>query len=444
MSSLPAVDESVALEPEEEVVQFVQDLIRIPSVNTGDPEIGEGERLCARYIQARLEELGLTTTYLESAPGRGNLLCRIPGLDRDRPALLLHCHLDVVPADASEWSVPPFAGEIHDGMLFGRGAVDIKNMAGILLAVARRLATLGRRPERDVVCAWFADEENGGAYGSQWMTEQHPELFEGVSESITEGGGYCVTLPNGKRAYLVSTAEKGAMRAKLTARGTAGHGAVVHDDNAVTRLSGAMYRLGTHRFPIVRTPHLEAMLDGLDETLGRRLNRDDLDAELDRLGFIGKTLRATLRNTLNPTMLEAGYKRNVVPSAAIGQFDGRVLPGCEEEFFADVERIAGPEIDIEWTRGWTIDSPPDADLVERMRAAIQAEDPGATLIPFMLPGGTDNKLMAKIGINGYGFVPMRVPSDFDNWGMFHAVDERVPVDSLRFGARVLSRLLADL
>jgi acetylornithine deacetylase/succinyl-diaminopimelate desuccinylase-like protein len=444
MTSLPVPHERVALEPEDEVLSFVQDLIRIPSVNTGQADVGDGERRCARYIQRHLDELNVATTYLESAPGRGNVMCRFPGADPERPGLLLHCHLDVVPADASEWTVPPFAGEIHDGLLYGRGAVDIKNMAGILLAVARRLAISDHPPARDVVCAWFADEENGGVYGSQWMTEQHPELFAGVTESITEGGGYCVTLPNGRRAYLVSTAEKGAMRARLVVHGTAGHGAVIQDDNPVTCLAGAIHRLGTHRFPIVRTPHLEAMLAGLEQALGHDLDRGNLDAELDALGFIGKTLRATLRNTVNPTMLEAGYKRNVVPSTAIGQFDGRVLPGCEEEFVRDVKRLVGPGIEIEWTRGWTIEAPPDAELVASMRSAIEAEDPDASVIPFMLPGGTDNKLMAKIGINGYGFVPMRVPPDFDNWGMFHAVDERVPVESLRFGARVLCRLLTDL
>lgn len=430
---------------EAEVTGFVRDLIRIPSVNTGTPDtIGDGEARCARYIMDRLQEAGLAPEYFESAPGRGNVVCRIRGRDAGQPAVLFHAHVDVVPADAAEWTVPPFEGRIVDGMLYGRGAVDMKNMAGILLALARGLARDGVVPQRDLVFMWFSDEENGGVYGSEFMTRTHPQQFAGVADAISEVGGFSITLPNGRRAYLLATAEKGAARARLIARGTAGHGALVNEDNPVTRLAGAVARLGSHRFALQKTPHLQALLDGLAEATGIAFTDDRLDAQLDTLGFIAKTIRASLRNTANPTMLTAGYKRNVIPSTAEAMVDCRLLPGTKDAFVREVAEIVGPGIEIEWTFGWTIESPVDAPLVHAMRAAIAAEDPGAVVLPYLLPGGTDNKLLNKIGINGYGFVPLRVPDGFDVFGLFHAPDERVPVAALEFGVRTLDRLIRQL
>lgn len=435
--------ENTAVE-EAEAVDFVRDLIRIPSVNTADPQtIGDGEAVAAAYIRERLKEVGLASINIEPVAGRANVVCRVKGSDSTLPALILHSHLDVVPVNEAEWSVPPFSGEIRDGMLYGRGAVDMKNMAGLMLAVARSIARNGFTPRRDIVFMWFSDEENGSVYGSQWLTEKERWLFEGATEAISEVGGFSITLPNGKRAYPLATAEKGVARAKLTARGTAGHGALVNDDNPITRLAEAVHRIGTHKFPIRRTPHLDAMLRGLEELLDTRFEDDTLDEQLGQLGFFASTIRASLRNTANPTMLNGGYKRNVIPSTAEAVIDGRVLPGYQDEFVREVEALVGPGINIEWTFGWTIEAPVDAPLMEKMAAAIKAEDPDGTVIPYLLPGGTDNKLLSRIGIKGYGFVPMKVPADFDVWGLFHAVDERVPVDALKFGVRVFLRLLQD-
>jgi len=291
---------------------------------------------------------------------------------------------------------------------------------------------------------WFADEENGSVYGSEWMTKKHPALFRGITEAISEVGGFCITLNNGKRIYFLATAEKGGVRLKLTARGTAGHGALVNDDNPITRLAGAIARLGEHRFKLQKTPHLEALLKGLEPALGIKFEDDKLDAQLDELGFISKTIRASLRNTANPTIFTAGYKRNVIPSTAEAAVDCRILPETREVFVKEVEEIVGPGIDIEWTFGWTIESPIDTDLVREMKEAIRADDPEGIVLPYLLPGGTDNKLLAKIGIKGYGFVPLRVPEGFDVWGLFHAADERVPVDALRFGVRTFNRMLQRL
>lgn len=425
-----------------EVVEFVRDLIRIRSINTGDPDtIGDGEAVAAKYVQARLSEVGLDSHYIEPIPGRGNVVCRIKGSDSSLPALILHSHLDVVPVDETEWSVPPFSGEIKDGMLYGRGAVDMKNMAGIMLALARSLGRDGFIPKRDLIFMWFADEENGSVYGSAWLTQKERHLFDGASEAISEVGGFSITLPNGKRIYPLATAEKGVARIKLTAHGTAGHGALVNDNNALTRLAAAVERIGSHVFPIHRTPHLNALLDGLEELLETKFHDDTIDEQLNQLGFFATTIRASLRNTANPTIISGGYKRNVVPSTAEAIIDGRVLPGAQDEFVQQITDIVGPGIDIEWTFGWTIESPVDAPLMDKMRAAIKAEDPDGMVIPYLLPGGTDNKLLSKIGINGYGFVPMRVPADFDVWGLFHAADERVPVDALVFGVKVLGNVL---
>jgi len=429
---------------EDEAVQFVQDLIRIPSVNTGDlATMGDGEAVAAALIREKLQEIGLSSVYIEPVAGRGNVVCRLRGSDPDHPALILHAHLDVVPANEEEWSVPPFSGEIRDGMLYGRGAVDMKNMAGLMLAVARSLARDNFIPKRDIVFMWFSDEENGSVYGSQWLTEKERHLFDGASEAISEVGGFSISLPNGKRAYPLATAEKGVARMKLTAKGTAGHGALVNNDNAITMLAEAVHKIGRHTFPICRTPHLNAMISGLEELLETKFDDDKLDEQLDQLGFFASTIRASLRNTANPTMLNGGYKRNVIPSSAEAVIDGRVLPGTQDQFVAEVEALVGPDIQVDWTFGWTIESAVSAPLMDKMSAAIRAEDPDGTVIPYLLPGGTDNKLLSKIGIQGYGFVPMKVPADFDVWGLFHAVDERVPVDALRFGARVFMRLLKD-
>lgn len=427
---------------ETEVIDFVRDLIRIRSVNTGDAAtIGDGELVAARYIEAKLAEVGLSSTLIEPTPGRGNLICRIRGSDQTQPALILHSHLDVVPVNEAEWSVPPFEGEIKDGMLYGRGAVDMKNMAGIMLALARVIGREGFVPQRDIVFMWFSDEENGSVHGSAWLIEHARHLFEGASEAISEVGGFSITLPNGKRVYPLATAEKGVARAKLTARGTAGHGALVNEDNALTKLAAVVAKVGTHQFPLHRTPHLDALLTGLETLLGTTFDDETIDEQLRALGFFASTIRASLRNTANPTILTGGYKRNVIPSTGEAIIDCRVLPGTKDEFVRQMTELVGPDIEIEWTFGWTIEAPVTGPLMDRMRAAIQAEDPEGTVIPYLLPGGTDNKLLSKIDINGYGFVPLRVPADFDVWGLFHAADERVPVEALKFGVRTLSHVI---
>lgn len=436
------------IEAEDEVVGIAADLIRIDTTNTGDPATVVGEREAADYVVGKLVEVGYEVERVESgAPGRDNVFARLPGADPGRGALLVHGHLDVVPADPSEWSVHPFSGVVRDGYLWGRGAVDMKDMVGMMIAVARRFKRDGVTPPRELVFAFLADEEAGGKFGSQWLADNRPDLFEGCTEAVGEVGGFSLTLPDKQgdpaRLYLIETAEKGMAWMRLRARGRAGHGSFLHDDNAVTTLAEAVGRLGRHRFPLVVTETVDAFLTEVSNATGMEFPRDDLEGALAKLGPLSRIIGATVRDTANPTMLDAGYKANVIPSTAEAVVDCRVLPGREEAFLREVDEILGPDITREWVSHLpALQTGFDGDLVEAMGAALRAEDPEARTVPYMLSGGTDAKAFEdKLGLRCFGFAPLRLPPDLDFASLFHGVDERVPVDALRFGTRVLDRFL---
>lgn len=422
---------------EDEVVGLCADLIRIDTSNPTSTE-----RLAAEYVAGKLDEVGIPSTLLESEPGRASVIARIPGADPARGALLIHGHLDVVPADPAEWSKHPFSGEVADGYLWGRGAVDMKDMDAMLLAVVRDWVRSGRRPPRDVVLAFVADEEAGGAKGARWLVDNHPELFEGCTEAISEVGGFSLTVREDLRLYLVQTAEKGMAWLRLTARGRAGHGSMVHEDNAVVRLAETVARIGRHEFPLVVTKPVREFLEALSDTVGLNLDPDDVETLLPRLGGLARLVGATLRNTANPTMLEAGYKSNVIPSTASAVVDGRFLPGQEEAFVEQIDALLGPGVTREWVhQDQAVQTSFDGPLVEAMSAALRAEDPAGVPVPYMLSGGTDAKSFERLGMRCFGFTPLRLPPDFDFAAAFHGVDERVPTDALRFGVRVLDRFL---
>jgi len=428
---------------EREVARICRDLLRIDTSNYGDGS-GPGERLAAEYVAGELADVGLEPELFESAPGRANVVVRIPGLDPSRSALVVHGHLDVVPADASEWQVDPFAGEERDGMLWGRGAVDMKDMDAMMLAAFRARAREGRPPARDVVLAFFADEEAGGEAGAGWVVRHRPELFEGADEAVSEVGGFSVDVA-GRRAYLVQVAEKGLAWLRLVAHGRAGHGSFVNTDNAVTRLAEAVARIGQHPWPLVLTDSTSALLRGVADLTGLPFDPEDphaIDALLEALGPASKFVGSTVRHSTNPTQLRAGYKANVIPGRAEAIVDLRFLPGLEREADEAVAKIAGPGVDVEDVyRNQALEAPIDAAIVGAMSQALLTEDPGAVVLPYMLSGGTDNKHLAELGITGYGFAPLRLPASMDFAAMFHGVDERVPVDALRFGTRVLDRFL---
>ncbi|MFF4546204.1 M20/M25/M40 family metallo-hydrolase [Streptomyces sp. NPDC001435] len=426
---------------EDEVVDLCRELIQIDTSNYGDHS-GPGERKAAEYVAEKLAEVGLEPRIFESHPGRASTVARIEGEDPSRPALLIHGHLDVVPANADDWTHHPFSGEVTDGCVWGRGAVDMKDMDAMTLAVVRDRLRGGRRPPRDIVLAFLADEEAGGTYGARWLVDNHPDLFDGVTEAISEVGGFSFTVNEQRRLYLIQTAEKGMHWMKLTVAGTAGHGSMIHRDNAITELSEAVARVGRHKFPVRVTKTTRAFLDELGDALGTELDPEDMESTLAKLGGIAKLIGATLSNTANPTQLNAGYKVNVIPGEATANIDGRFLPGFEEEFLADLDRILGPKVkraDVHSDKA--LETTFDGALVEAMQSALLAEDPAARAIPYMLSGGTDAKSFDDLGIRGFGFAPLKLPPELDFAGMFHGVDERVPVDGLQFGVRVLDRFI---
>ena len=426
----------------DDVVTLCQELIRIPSVNFGE---GKGdEQAVAEYVVSKLKEVGIESRIYESAPKRCTVVARIEGTDTSRPGFVVNGHIDVVPANPADWSVDPFSGVIKDGCIWGRGAVDMKNMDAMMLAVFRLWARHGYKPSRTIVIVFFGDEEAGGIYGSGWMAKNHPEVFAGCSETVSEVGGFSVTLKSGKRVYLIETSQKGIEWMKLTATGVASHGSVINSANAVTRLSEAIAKIGNHKWPRRITRTNQIFLTKIAEITGKKFDPDNLEPILEEIGSMSKMFNATLQNTANPSMLEAGYKANVIPQTASAVVDGRTLPGHEAELMETVQSLVGPDVKVERL---VSDIPLEVDfagaLVEAMINAIKSEDPEAEVIPYLLSGGTDNKALAKLGITGYGFSPLKLPSDLDFIGLFHGVDERVPIDSLQFGARTLHHFLVN-
>ena len=425
-----------------EVVEIVQDLIKIDTSNYGD-DSGPGEALAAEYVEAKLKEVGIDCERYETTGAkRQGVYARIEGQDSSRPALLLHGHLDVVPAQAKDWTYDPFAAEIHDGMIWGRGAVDMKDGDGMLLALVRAWQRAGIKPPRDIVLQFLPDEEAGSVHGSEWLVNHRKDMFHNISEAVGEVGGYSLTVRDDVRLYLVQTAEKGIRWMKLRAEGTAGHGSFINNDNAVTRLAQAVAAVGEHKFELAMTPTVRDFIKALSDALGIELSADDPEELLRHLGPIARIVGATLSNTANPTMLNAGYKHNVIPGTAEAMIDGRFLPGFEDELIKDIENLLPPGVVREdVVNGIALEAPFEGALIDAMSNAIRAEDPLGTPVPYTLSGGTDAKAFSKLGITCYGFLPLLLPPELDFSAMFHGVDERVPVEGLEFGMRVMDRFV---
>ncbi|MEU1252862.1 M20/M25/M40 family metallo-hydrolase [Streptomyces chartreusis] len=424
----------------DEVVTFTSDLIRIDTTNRGGGDCRE--RPAAEYAAARLAEAGLEPALLERTEGRTNVVARIEGTDPSADALLVHGHLDVVPAQAGEWSVHPFSGEIRDGVVWGRGAVDMKNMDAMILAVVRSWAREGVRPRRDVVIAFTADEEASAEDGSGFLADRHAALFEGCTEGIGESGAFTVHDGSGRQLYPLAAGERGTGWVKLTAHGRAAHGSRPNRENAVTRLAAAVTRIGAHEWPLRLTSTVRAALTELAALYGLDADLDDVDGLLEKLGPAARLVEATVRNSANPTMLEAGYKVNVIPGEAVAYVDGRYLPGHEDEFRATLDQLTGPDVNWEFHHHEVaLQSPVDSPTYARMRAAVEEFAPEGHIVPYCMPGGTDAKQFSRLGITGYGFSPLKLPEGYDYGAMFHGVDERVPIEALHFGVRVLDRFL---
>ena len=425
-------------DPADEVVVLLSDLIRINTSNPTHPE-----RPAAEWAAERLAEVDIDARIFESEPGRASVVARVPGSDPTRSPLLIHGHLDVVPADAAEWTVHPFSGEVRDGYVWGRGAIDMKDMNAMTLAVLRNWARRDHRPPRDIVLAFVADEESGGAYGAHWLVDNHPELFVDCSEAISEVGGYSYSIGNDLRLYPIETAEKGINWLRLRATGTPSHGSMLHDDNAVTRLAAAVSRIGAHEFPVVVTDTVRRFLEELAALTGLPIDPDNPEPSLRTLGSAARVIGSTIRNTANPTMLSAGYKANVIPGTAEATIDARFLPGHEAEMLETLDELIGEGIDRETLiRDIAVETSFDGAVVDSMAEALRSEDPGARPVPYLMSGGTDAKSFSTLGIRCFGFVPVRLPPDLDFITIWHGIDERVPIDGLSFGVRVLDRFLS--
>jgi acetylornithine deacetylase/succinyl-diaminopimelate desuccinylase-like protein len=439
-----------ALDPAGEVVELCRELIRIDTTNYGNDD-GPGERKAAEYVATLLDEVGIESMLYESSPGRTSVIAQWGGASTgstgsptDAGGLLLHGHLDVVPAEASDWQVDPFSGEIQDGYVWGRGAVDMKDFDAMLLSVVRARQRSGRVPSRPITLRSPPDEEAGGHQGAQVLVERHAEQLEGCTEAVGEVGGFSATV-RGRRMYLIEAAEKGMAWMKLTARGRAGHGSMVNRENAITDLATAVARIGAHDWPVRLTPTMQTLLAAVAELAGTEATPENAPELIEEFGGAARMLGAVIRNTTNPTMLAAGYKVNVIPTEASAHVDGRFLPGFEDEFFATLAELVGENIEIDYVshqQPW--ETPYDGHLVDAMTRSLLAEDPDAIVAPFLMSGGTDAKHFRKLGMRSYGFAPLRLPADLDFTALFHGVDERVPVDALEFGARVFDRFLDDV
>lgn len=430
------------------VEELCAQLIRFDTTNLGDGS-SSGEREAAEYVAAHLTDAGLTPTLLERSPGRSNVVARLSGTDPSLPPLLVHAHLDVVPADPAEWTVPPFSGEIRDGFVWGRGAVDMKDMCATLLTTLHRWSAEGRRPRRDIVFAFVADEEDKGQWGAHWLVAEHRDLFADCAAAIGESGGYTVRATTGAgapvRLYPVAAAERGTSHLKLTTTGRAGHGSRRNDDNAVVTLIEALHRLASHTWPVHLTPAVQAFFDEAGPALGIDIDLTDMDATLRRLGPAAKIVENTVRNSTTPTVLNAGYKVNVIPGTAEAEVDTRVLPGTQDELLAEVDRLIGPGVHREHLVNQPpVQAPVDSPWFTAMRESLLKHDPEGIVVPFCMGGGTDAKAFAALGMHCYGFAPLWLPENFDHRLMAHGVDERVPVEGLRFGVDVLDTFLSSV
>jgi acetylornithine deacetylase/succinyl-diaminopimelate desuccinylase-like protein len=424
----------------DETAVIARDLIRFDTTNYGEGK-SNGEADAAEYVEAKLKKIGLEPRLFDSDPGRTSVVARVTGRDASKSALVVHGHLDVVPADPHNWTVDPFGGEIKDGLLWGRGAVDMKNMDAMILTAVGDILGAGEQPERDLVVAFFADEEDGGRRGSHYLVDNHPELFAGATEAISEVGGYSIEL-DGKRAYLMQTGEKSLVWIKLIARGRAAHGSRLIRDNAITRLAEAVVAIGRQEWPIQLSDTTTQLLAELSRILDVDPEKVGPDEIVLRTGTAAGFILATLRTTTNPTLLSAGYKHNVIPDTAEALIDIRTLPGDEDEVLARVQQLIGDDIEIQiMHRDVGLEAGFDGPLIDAIVGTLDRHDPGAPVLPYLLSGGTDNKALSKLGITGYGFAPLRLPPELDFPGMFHGVDERVPLDALVFGRTVLRDLL---
>jgi acetylornithine deacetylase/succinyl-diaminopimelate desuccinylase-like protein len=446
-------------------VQHLRGLIRIPSVNPpgGGPDVAAGrdprggETAAARYCADVLSGDRIEAEVIELTEGRGSVFARLrangPATD---PPLILLSHIDVVPVDAESWTRDPFGGELVDGVVWGRGAVDMKNMVAMELGVMLALKRSGAELRRDVIFAAVADEEAGGEHGARGLVEQRPELFHDAdgrraAAAINEVGGYSMTI-GGRRFYTVQVAEKGIAWTRVRTTGTPGHGSMPHPDNAAIKLANAVAAIATDQAtrPMRIIPVVAAFLAGIGLGNVAELAESDpgaASAALERAvddPVLRRSIDAMLRDTVTPNVLHAGKKVNVIPGAGEAEIDVRTLPGTDQAaLLAHLQEVVGNDATVESVVSLpAVEWPADAEIVGLMHQALRAADPEATSVPMMITPGTDAKALAQIGIPCYGFAPLRLDPDVPFLSVFHGHDERIPVSALAFGLPVLADVVA--
>ena len=416
-------------------VELARDLIRLDTTNPP----GE-EHLAVELIERLLTEAHIEHARYASEPGRPNLVARVKGRG-EAPPLLLQGHVDVVTTVNQDWRHRPFGGEIIDGYLWGRGALDMKGGVAMLVNAALRAKARGGAPG-DLILAVLADEEAGGVFGARWIVDAHPELFAGVRHGIGEGGGEAQYL-EGRRFYPIMVSEKRGCQMVVTLRGPGGHGSIPAHGRAMAKLGEVITRLDRNRLPVhITAPvqlQLESMRDALDEplksALAGLLDPARSDAALAQVGRLGSELDAVLHNTVNATIVSGGLKINVIPSAVQVHLDGRLLPGFgPDDMVRELRSVIGDDPEIEVLLVGPAQPPIDLTQFELFASILREADPGSVPIPFLQPGATDGRHFSKLGIVTYGFLPLNNPEDFNASPTVHAADERVPVSALEFGA----------
>lgn len=423
-----------------EALAHFQALLRMDTSNPPGNEIQ-----VARYVEGVLRKEGIESSVIESAPGRGNIVARLKG-SGSAGSLILTSHFDVVPAEAGKWSHPPFSGEIADGFVWGRGAVDMKNMTAYTLMTMLLLKRSGAKLKRDVVFVGVADEEAGCEYGMQFLVEKHPELLE-AEYALNEVGGFTLHV-GGSRLYPVQVAEKGFVWLKLTAKGDPGHGSIPHDNNAVVKLSEALKRIGERPFPLHVTPEARQFISAIAShlpfprslVLGLTMNPMFSDFVLRKVipdKDQANVFHACLHNTVSPTQLSAGQKVNVIPSEAQALLDCRIVPGqTVESFLTELRAVIGNDMEIEIIKSaLPAITPLDTPLYSMIKEVVEEQDPGSKVVPYLVVGFTDAKQLERLGIKTYGFSPVKFPPDLLFSKLFHGHNERIPLDGFQWGLK---------
>jgi acetylornithine deacetylase/succinyl-diaminopimelate desuccinylase-like protein len=436
--------------PSPDVVDLLQSLIRFDTTNRA-PGDAVGEIEAARWIEGLLRDVGLDPVVLapDDQPHRVNVVVRVAGTDASLDTLLVHAHLDVVPAESEQWSTDPFSGEVADGYVHGRGAMDMKDMCAMTLAVLLEWGATGSRPRRDVVVAFVADEETDGLYGAQWLVEHHPDLFAGVRVAVGESGGVVEahTAVDGHTVRLarVAAGERGTMHVRLVARGASGHASRPGPGNAVLTLVDALHRLGHHPWPLHLSDLVCAQLEQSAAAMGLEVdlsNDEGVLAAIAALGDVGDAAAHTIRASTTPTVVRGGYKVNVIPGIADAQVDIRCPLGFEDALMAELPRLVGDDVTVEpLVDEPPVDAPIDGPWFAAMAAAIRHVDPDVVVVPACMGGGTDAKAFSRLGIDCYGFAPATLDPDGRRRSGIHGVDERVPVSSLEGGLEILRYFL---